>query len=72
MTDRMYCTIRVRGQLVPEQWRAWFDGLALEPLPDGEMQFSGSVPDQAALYGILIRIRDLGLTLISLQSCWPE
>ena len=42
MADRMHITIRVRGQLVPGQWRAWFDGLTLEPLPDGEMQLSGS------------------------------
>lgn len=68
MTDRMHITICVRGQLVPEQWRAWFDGLTLELLLDGTMQLSGVVSDQAALYGVLIRIRDLGLTLISLQS----
>ena len=68
MADRMHITVRVRGQLVPGQWRTWFDGLTLEPLPNGEMQLSGVVPDQAALYGIFIRIRDLGLVLIALQS----
>ena len=68
MPDLMHITICVRGQLVPAQWRTWFDGLTLKSLPDGQMQLSGIVPDQAALYGILNRVRDLGLTLIALQS----
>ncbi|MGC9393879.1 MAG: hypothetical protein ACP5J4_03400 [Anaerolineae bacterium] len=64
----MYYTIRVREHLIPEQWETWFAGLTLRILPGGEMQLSGPVPDQAALYGILNRIRDLGLTLIYLEG----
>jgi hypothetical protein len=64
----MHYTIRVREQLIPEQWETWFSGLTLEILPNGGMQLSGPVPDQAALYGILNRIRDLGLTLIYLEG----
>ena len=60
--------LRVREHLIPEQWETWFSGLALEVLPGGEMQLSGPVPDQAALHGILTRIRDLGLTLIYLEG----
>lgn len=64
----MHYTIRVREHLIPKQWETWFSGLTLEILPDGEMQLSGPVSDQAALHGILTRIRDLGLTLIYLEG----
>ena len=58
--------IRVRGRLGPE-WSAWFDGLAISHQPQGEMVLSGPVPDQAALHGILLKIRDLGLPLVSVH-----
>ncbi len=45
----------------------WFDGVDVALMPDGETQLSG-VMDQAALHGVLSRIRDLGLVLISVQS----
>jgi len=64
----MHYTIRVREHLIPEQWETWFTGLTLEILPDSEMQLSGPVTDQAALHGILTRVRDLGLTLIYLEG----
>ena len=64
----MYYTIRVREHLIPEQWETWFSGLTLEILPSGDMQLSGPIVDQAALHGILTRIRDLGLTLIYLEG----
>ncbi len=64
----MHYTIRVREYLIPEQWETWFAGLTLKILPSGEMQLSGPIPDQAALHGILTRIRDLGLTLIYLEG----
>jgi hypothetical protein len=58
--------IRVRGRLGPE-WSAWFDGLTISHQPQGETVLSGPVPDQAALHGILIKIRDLGLPLVSVH-----
>lgn len=58
--------IHVQGYL-GERWSAWFEGLALTPTPAGETILRGWVADQAALYGILCKIRDLGLPLISVQ-----
>jgi hypothetical protein len=56
--------IRVRGHLSEER-AEWFDGLSIENQPNGEALLTGPVPDQAALHGLLIRIRDLGLPLLS-------
>ena len=56
--------IRVRGIIGP-QWSAWFDDLEIVPLEKGETLLTGPVSDQAALHGILARIRDLNLPLIS-------
>jgi len=47
-------------------WQAWFDGLTVTPTADGNTILSGVIDDQAALYGVLKKIRNLGLTLISL------
>jgi hypothetical protein len=58
--------IRVKGHL-SEQWADWFDGLTLENLSDGHAELSGTLPDQSALYGVLNLIRDIGLTLISVN-----
>ena len=58
--------IRVRGRLGPE-WSDWFDGLTVSHQPIGELVLTGPVPDQAALHGILIKIRDLGLPLLSVR-----
>jgi hypothetical protein len=58
--------IRVEGRLGAE-WSAWFDGLTITNRPGGETILSGAVPDQAALHGILIRIRNLGLPLLSVR-----
>ena len=63
--------IRVKGHL-SEQWANWFDGLTLENLPDGDAVLSGRLPDQPALYGVLNRIRDIGLTLISVNRVADE
>jgi hypothetical protein len=58
--------IRVLGHLGPE-WSAWFDGLTISREPHGETVLAGPVPDQAALHGILIKIRNLGLPLLSVR-----
>lgn len=63
--------IRVKGHL-SEQWANWFDGLTLENLPDGHAELSGRLPDQPALYGVLNRIRDIGLVLVSVNRVVDE
>ena len=59
--------ISVRGHLNPE-WSAWFDGLTVTPQPDGATLLAGEVVDQAALHGLLAKVRDLGLPLISVEE----
>ncbi len=71
LNQRIY-EIRVEGQLGPE-WSSWFEGLAVaqEPNPrsGGAITvISGAVPDQPTLHGILAKIRDLNLTLISVLT----
>ena len=58
--------IYIKGHLDERRMR-WFEGLDVTPLPDGKTVISGPIPDQAALYGLLNRIRDLGMELISVQ-----
>ncbi len=56
--------IRVKGHL-DDSWAAWFDGLALTREADGTTLISGPLPDQAALHGTLLKIRNLNLELVS-------
>jgi hypothetical protein len=56
--------IRVRGAL-DRGWSAWFDGLRLSSEPGGVTVIAGEVADQAALHGLLAKVRDLGLPLLS-------
>lgn len=58
--------IRVRGELGTE-WSAWFDGLDVTAEPDGDSSLTSEPLDQAALHGLLARIRDLGLPLLSVE-----
>ena len=57
--------IVVKGHLDSE-WSDWFDGLTITLVDNGETILSGPVVDQTALHGVLIKIRDLGLPLLSL------
>ena len=66
MTRTSY-QMRVRGHLKPE-WSDWFDGMDIEQTADGDTLITGEVRDQAALHGLLSRVRDLGLTLVSVQQ----
>jgi hypothetical protein len=56
--------ITVRGHL-DDQWSAWFEGMTIANTENGEAVLAGPVRDQAALHGLLIKIRDLGLPLIA-------
>jgi hypothetical protein len=58
--------IRVKGQ-ISERWSEWLEGLAITHTPDGETVLSGPILDQAALYGLIARLRDLGLPLLSVN-----
>ena len=60
----MVYQIRVNGHLGP-QWTNWFEGLTITLEDSGDTTLTGSVVDQAALYGLLRKVRDLGLPLIS-------
>ncbi len=58
--------IRLKGQLDP-RWSEWFEGFALTTTGDGTTTLTGAVTDQAALHGLLRRVGDLGVTLISVN-----
>ena len=58
--------IRIAGHLAPE-WSDWFEDMTVQCQPDGTTTLSGPVRDQAALQGLLLKIRDLGLSLISVN-----
>ncbi len=63
--------IRVEGHL-GDRWSDWFEGLMLYNDPNGETTLNGVLFDQAALFGVLTKIHDLNLTLISVQRSFPE
>lgn len=63
--------IRVKGHLDP-RWSEWFEGMRLTQTEGGETLLTGPVADQAALHGLLARIRDLNLTLIAVTRVKPE
>jgi hypothetical protein len=59
--------LRVAGHL-DGRWSAWFEGWDVSQEPDGTTTLRGEVADQAALHGLLGRIRDLGATLLSVEA----
>lgn len=63
--------VRIKGHLSP-QWTNWFDGMAINLEDDGDTLLTGLVADQAALHGLLKKIRDLGMTLVSVNSVLPD
>lgn len=63
--------IRVKGHL-DTRWAAWFDGLGLTHESDGTTLIHGLVADQAALHGLLQKVRDMGLPLVSVSHVEPD
>ena len=59
-----YYNIRVRGHL-DQSWSDWFEGLAISNEANGDAVLAGLIVDQAALHGLLARVRDLGLPLLA-------
>jgi hypothetical protein len=66
-----YYEIRLKGHL-EARWVKWFEGLTITLEENGNTLVSGPLADQAALHGILKKVRDLGLTLISVNSVEPD
>ena len=63
--------IKIEGHLRP-QWTDWFEGLSVTLQPDGTTLLSGPLVDQAALCGLLKKVRDLGLPLLSINPIEPR
>jgi hypothetical protein len=61
-----YYEIRVKGHL-DKSWADWLNGLTIRHEDTGETLLTGALPDQAALHGVLARLRDLGIQLISVN-----
>jgi hypothetical protein len=66
----MVYQIRIQGHLGLE-WTDWFEGLTLTLEDNGETLLTGSVVDQAALHGLLRKVRDLGMPLLSVNRAYP-
>lgn len=67
----MYYHFTVQGHL-DDHWTTWFEGLTITNGTNGEAILGGVVSDQAALHGVLAKIRDLGLALIAVQPAERE
>jgi hypothetical protein len=59
--------IRLKGHLA-DHWSDWFEGMTISNEANGEAVLRGSLPDQAALHGVLIKIRDLGMPLLAVAT----
>ena len=59
--------IHIKGRIDPD-WSDWLSGMQITPLPNRETRLSGELPDQSALYGVLARLNNLGLALLSVQA----
>jgi hypothetical protein len=66
----MVYQIRIKGHL-GKQWTDWFEGLTIKLEDDGDTLLTGPVIDQAALHGLLKKVRDLGLPLLSVHRVEP-
>jgi hypothetical protein len=66
MSEPLFYEIRVEGHIGPS-WSSWFEGLIIRCKENGETVLAGPIRDDAALYGVLMRIRDLGLPLLEVK-----
>lgn len=71
MTIPAHYQIKVTGHLHP-RWSEWFDGLAISHHADGSTTLTGPVEDQAALYGMLLKLHNLNLPLLSVNRVGTE
>jgi hypothetical protein len=69
-SDARYYQIRLKGHL-EARWAKWFDGFAITLDDNGNTLLTGLVVDQSALHGLLKKVRDLGLPLISVKPVDP-
>jgi hypothetical protein len=67
----MIYQIRIKG-LLDRQWTDWFGGMTVTATLDNDTLLTGPVEDQAALYGLLKKVRDLGMSLISVGPAEPD
>ena len=67
----MVYQIRIKGHL-GQQWMDWFEGMTITLEENGDTLLTGPVVDQAALYGLLKKVRDLGLPLVSVSPVEPR
>lgn len=66
MSQQQVYEIRIKGR-IDKRWAAWFDGLTVTNTEDGETVLVGPVIDQTALHGLLAKVRDLNLPLLSVR-----
>ena len=66
----LYYELTVDG-ILDKRWSDWFDGMQLTSDADGQTTIAGPVADQAALHGLLAKVRDLGLPLVSVRRVEP-
>ena len=66
----MVYQIRIQGHLGSE-WTDWFEGLTITQEDNSETLLTGSVVDQATLYGLLRKVRDLGMPLLAINRAYP-
>ena len=71
MAQPLVYQIRIKGHLGHE-WADWFEGLTLTALDNGETLLTGPVVDQAALHGVLRKVRDLAMPLLSVVCVTPD
>jgi hypothetical protein len=67
MRTSVFYKIRVEGH-VGDSWSSWFEGMAIDHEESGETVLSGTLVDETALHGVLMKIRDLGLPLVEVRQ----